>query len=76
MTEKPTGGIDEYYLLNRLVRDEQAIRSQTAAIAQATPWGVGRCRMAAIIAAEATRHGWLRDAERRALLCARTGWGS
>ena len=76
MTEKPTGGIDEYYLLNRLVQDEQAIRAHTAAIAQATPWGVGRCRMAAIISAEATRHGWRRDAERRALFLARTGWGS
>ena len=75
MIEKPTGGIDEYDMLNRLVQDEQAIRAHTAAIAQATPWGVGRCRMAAIIAAEALRHGWQRDAERRAIFFARTGWG-
>lgn len=73
---KPTGGIEEYDLLQGLVQDERAIQARTLSLAHSTSWGAGRCRMAAIIEATAERCGWQHDAERRALVMARQGWAS
>ena len=71
--EKPTGGIDEYDLLNRMVTpaDDPEVVDRTLAVADQTPWGLGRCRMAAIIEREANRKAWRGDFERRAVLTAK-----
>jgi len=71
--DKPTGGETEYDLLNTLVTpdDEQTVGLLTADYANRNPWGLCRCRMAAIINMVSRRHGWQSDQERRVLTVAR-----
>lgn len=70
--KRPFGEIEEYDLLETLADDTTVNRSLE--IADATPWGLCRCRMAAIIENTVKRFGWNvagDEAQRRVMVYAK-----